>query len=232
MNKLVLFDFDGTLADSAPDLAATANRMRKERGLPELPYDALRPYASHGARGLLKVALDINTDHPDYAQLRVQFLQDYHDHMTELTYLFDGVAPMLSQLEQAGYTWGIVTNKLEYLALPLIRHLGLEETCAVTVGGDTTQHTKPHPEPLLHAASKAGFAPADCLYVGDDLRDIQAGRAAGMATMIAAYGYCAGDDSIGTWQADLTVHHANDIWDGVQRWATGQLSHPSHSATC
>ncbi|WP_232466834.1 HAD family hydrolase, partial [Alcaligenes faecalis] len=121
MNKLVLFDFDGTLADSAPDLAATANRMRKEHGLPDLPYEALRPCASHGARGLLKVALDINTDHPNYAQLRAQFLQDYNDHMTELTYLFEGVAPMLKQLEQAGYTWGIVTNKLEYLALPLIR---------------------------------------------------------------------------------------------------------------
>ncbi|MFD4120143.1 phosphoglycolate phosphatase [Alcaligenes faecalis] len=227
MNKLVLFDFDGTLADSAPDLAATANRMRKEHGLSELPYEALRPYASHGARGLLKVALDINTDHPDYAQLRAQFLQDYHDHMTELTHLFEGVAPMLTQLEQAGYTWGIVTNKLEYLALPLIRHLGLAETCAVTVGGDTTQHTKPHPEPLLYAAKKAGFAPADCLYVGDDLRDIQAGQAAGMATMVAAYGYCAGDESIGTWQADLTVHHANDIWEGVKRWANGQLPRPA-----
>lgn len=219
MNKLVLFDFDGTLADSAPDLAATANRMRKEHGLPDLPYEALRPYASHGARGLLKVALDINTDHPNYAQLRAQFLQDYNDHMTELTYLFDGVAPMLKQLEQAGYTWGIVTNKLEYLALPLIRHLGLEAGCAVTVGGDTTPHTKPHPAPLLYAAEKTGFDPKDCLYVGDDLRDIQAGQAAGMATMIAAYGYCAQDDSLDSWQADLTVHHAADIWAGVQHWA-------------
>ncbi|GHC38504.1 phosphoglycolate phosphatase, bacterial [Alcaligenes pakistanensis] len=227
MNKLVLFDFDGTLADSAPDLAATANRMRQARGLPDLPYEDLRPYASHGARGLIKVALDIHTDHPEYAQLRAHFLQDYHDHMTELTYLFDGVAPLLKQLEQAGYTWGIVTNKLEYLALPLIRHLGLEAGCAVTVGGDTTQHTKPHPEPLLYAAKQAGFAPEDCLYVGDDLRDIQAGQAAGMATMIAAYGYCADDDSIGTWQADLTVHHAGDIWEGVQRWANDQLSRPS-----
>ncbi len=231
MNKLVLFDFDGTLADSAPDLAATANRMRQEHGLPDLPYEALRPYASHGARGLLKVALDINTDHPDYAQLRAQFLQDYNDHMTELTYLFDGVAPMLKQLEQAGYTWGIVTNKLEYLALPLIRHLGLEEGCAVTVGGDTTQHTKPHPAPLLYAAEQTGFDPKDCLYVGDDLRDIQAGQAAGMATMIAAYGYCAQDDSINTWQADLTVHHAADIWEGVQRWAKGQLTSPSPLAS-
>ncbi|HBJ69567.1 phosphoglycolate phosphatase [Alcaligenes phenolicus] len=227
MNKLVLFDFDGTLADSAPDLAATANRMRNEHGLPDLPYEALRPYASHGARGLLKVALDINTDHPNYAQLRAQFLQDYNDHMTELTYLFEGVAPMLKQLEQAGYTWGIVTNKLEYLALPLIRHLGLEAGCAVTVGGDTTQHTKPHPAPLLYAAEKTGFDPKDCLYVGDDLRDIQAGQAAGMATMIAAYGYCAQDDSLSTWQADMSVHHASDIWEGVQRWANGQLSRPS-----
>lgn len=222
MKKLVLFDFDGTLADSAPDLAAAANRLRLERGLQALPYETLRPYASHGARGLLKVALDMNPDHSDYARLRAQFLQDYEANMTSLTHLFEGVADMLQQLEQNHYTWGIVTNKLEYLALPLIRHLGLEQACAVTVGGDTTGHTKPHPAPLLYAAEKAGFQPQHCLYVGDDQRDIQAGQAAGMATMVAAYGYCAQDPAIPEWQADLIAHNAGEIWDGVQRWALGQ----------
>ncbi|HRL22511.1 MAG TPA: phosphoglycolate phosphatase [Alcaligenes sp.] len=222
MKKLVLFDFDGTLADSAPDLAAAANRLRLARGLPALPYDTLRPFASHGARGLIKAALDIQTDHPEYAELRAHFLRDYEANMTSLTQLFDGVADMLKQLEQHQYTWGIVTNKLEYLALPLIRHLGLEQSCAVTVGGDTTGHIKPHPAPLLYAAEKAGFQPQHCLYVGDDQRDIQAGQAAGMATMVAAYGYCAQDPAIPSWRADLIANNAAEVWDGVQRWAQGQ----------
>ena len=222
MKKLVLFDFDGTLADSAPDLAAAANRLRLQRGLAALPYETLRPHASHGARGLLKAALDMTPDHPEYAQLRAQFLQDYEANMTSLTHLFEGVAEMLQQLEHNQYTWGIVTNKLEYLALPLIRHLGLEQACAVAVGGDTTGHAKPHPAPLLYAAEKTGFQPQHCLYVGDDQRDIQAGQAAGMATMVAAYGYCAQDPAIPSWKADLIAHDVAEIWEGVQRWAQGR----------
>src|SRR5690606_12488287 len=193
MQKLVLFDFDGTLADTAPDLAAAANKQRTRRGLAPLDYESLRPFASHGARGLLKAGLDMDPDHPEYESCRQQFLADYEQDMTTLTRLFPGVKELLSTLKQNGYAWGIVTNKVEYLAIPLIVHLGLYTDCAVTVGGDTTDHAKPHPAPLLYAAEKAGFAPSQCIYIGDDQRDMIAGKAAGMATIAAAYGYCGED---------------------------------------
>lgn len=221
MSKLVLFDFDGTLADSAPDLAAAANRLRTQLGLPALPYESLRGYASHGARGLLKAALDIDPDHPLYETYKTQFLADYAKNMTQLTHLFDGIDTLLDKLQKQGYKWGIVTNKLEYLALPLIDHLGLARHSAITVGGDTTGFAKPHPAPLLFAANKAGFKPQDCIYVGDDERDIIAGHAAGMATLVAAYGYCQDDPKISSWNATAVAHRVDEIWPQVQRWALG-----------
>ncbi|HET8597748.1 MAG TPA: phosphoglycolate phosphatase [Castellaniella sp.] len=217
---LILFDFDGTLADTAPDLAAAANRQRAYRGLPPLPYDALRPYASHGARGLLKAALDLSPDAGEYEQTRQRFLQDYADAMLVHTQLFPGVAELLDQLSGAGVPWGIVTNKVESLAVPIVRHLGLETRCRITVGGDTTPHTKPHPEPLLHAARQTGFAPEQCLYVGDDERDIVAGKAAGMATVAAAYGYCSLADPA-TWLADAIARQPADLWPIIQGWQDG-----------
>ncbi|PLC54961.1 phosphoglycolate phosphatase [Pollutimonas nitritireducens] len=219
MQKLVLFDFDGTLADTAPDLAAAANKQRERKGLPPLPHETFRPYASHGARGLLKVALDIAPGDRDYETCRQQFLEDYEQGMTTLTTLFSGVNELLGALKDEGYAWGIVTNKMEYLAIPLVVHLGLFTECAVTVGGDTTSHTKPHPAPLLHAAKETGFAPADCIYVGDDERDIIAGKAAGMATIVAAYGYCGKETALHTWQADAIAESPLDIWPAIQRWA-------------
>lgn len=217
---LILFDFDGTLADTAPDLAAAANRQREYRGLPALPYEALRPYASHGARGLLKAALDLEPGTDLYENTRKKFLEDYAECMLAQACLFPGVRALLDQLEQASITWGIVTNKVEYLALPMVEHLGLKDGCRVTVGGDTTPHTKPHPEPLLHAARQAGFDPAQCLYAGDDERDIQAGKAAGMATVAAAYGYCAPGAPAG-WAADAIADHPGDLWPIIQRWTQG-----------
>lgn len=219
MTKLVLFDFDGTLADSAPDLAATANRFRAEQGLDALPYDILRPYSSQGARGLLKAALDMDTTHPDYLDYRERFLADYASNMTQLTTLFEGVDTLLERLQDDGYSWGIVTNKLEYLALPLIEHLGLAKHCRITVGGDTTAYTKPHPAPLLYAAEKAGFEPADCIYIGDDERDIVAAHAAGMASVVAAYGYCLNDPNINNWNALAVSHTVDEIWPVVKSWA-------------
>jgi phosphoglycolate phosphatase len=219
MQKLVLFDFDGTLADTAPDLAAAANKQRTRRGLEPLPLDAYRAYASHGARGLLKIALDMATDHPDYEDCRRQFLEDYENDMTSQTVLFPGVRELLSKLKENGYTWGIVTNKMEYLALPLVVHLGLAHECAITVGGDTTAHAKPHPAPLLYAAEKTGFEPAQCVYVGDDERDIIAGKAAGMATVAAAYGYCGHHAVTDSWQADIIADTAHDLWPAIQNWA-------------
>lgn len=216
MHRLVLFDFDGTLADTAPDLAAATNKARARKGLAPLPYEALRPLASHGARGLLKASLDIDPDHPEYDTLRRQFLDDYQQDMTSLTVLFPGVEQLLGTLARHGYKWGIVTNKVEHLALPLVEHLGLADDCAVTVGGDTASHPKPHPAPLLYAAEKAGFAPEQCIYVGDDERDIVAGKAAGMPTIAAAYGYC-GLSEVEGWQADAIARTPGDIWQLVQQ---------------
>ncbi|NYT35308.1 phosphoglycolate phosphatase [Allopusillimonas soli] len=219
MNKLVLFDFDGTLADTAPDLAAAANKQRDRRGLPPLPYEALRPYASHGARGLLRAGLGLTPDDDGYEACRQQFLDDYRADMTRHTTLFPGVSELLATLRSHGYAWGIVTNKAESLALPLVAHLGLEDECAVTVGGDTTPHAKPHPEPLLHAARKTGHAPQDCIYIGDDQRDIIAGKAAGMGTVVAAYGYCGTETAVHNWDADAIANAPKEIWPLIRHWS-------------
>ncbi|OXR49653.1 MULTISPECIES: phosphoglycolate phosphatase [unclassified Pusillimonas] len=216
MSKLVLFDFDGTLADTAPDLAAAANRQRERQGLNALPYEMLRPMASAGARGLLKVSLDIDPDHPDYESHRRQFLSDYEQHMTVLTRLFPGVPELLQSLKAQGYRWGIVTNKVEYLALPIVKHLELHTECAVTIGGDTAGYAKPHPAPLLLAAERAGFTPQQCIYIGDDERDIVAGKAAGMPTIAAAYGYC-NPAQVANWQADAIAHQVNDLLGHINR---------------
>lgn len=216
MSKLILFDFDGTLADTAPDLAAAANKARARKGLPPLPYETLRPMASQGARGLLKAGLDMDPDHPDYEACRQQFLDDYEQDMTSGTSLFPGVPTLLATLRDNGYRWGIVTNKVEYLALPLVRHLGLDAECAITVGGDTTANRKPHPAPLLYAADKAGFAPDQCLYIGDDERDIQAGKAAGMKTIVAAYGYC-GHGGAEQWHADALAATPAEVWPAIRQ---------------
>ncbi len=220
MKKLVLFDFDGTLADTAPDLAEAANKQRVRRGLEPLPYETLRPYASAGARGLLKAGLDMSPEDADYDTCRQQFLQDYENDMTRHTTLFPGISELLAALRDHAYVWGIVTNKAEYLALPLVSHLGLADECAVTVGGDTTAHSKPHPAPLLHAAEKAGFAPQDCIYIGDDQRDIIAGKAAGMGTVVAAYGYCGQDTALAAWNADAIASTPQELWPVIQAWAT------------
>jgi len=216
MKALVLFDFDGTLADTAPDLAAAANRQRQRRGLPALPLSALRPYASHGARGLLHAALGMVPEDPGYASARMQFLDDYVADMTRHTRLFPGVAELLARLDAEQIAWGIVTNKASSMAVPLIAHLGLAQACRVTVCGDTTAHAKPHPEPLLHAARSAGYTPQQCVYVGDDLRDVQAGHAAGMPVIIAAYGYCSGQD-VATWQGDACVADVTELYEAIRR---------------
>ena len=221
MKRLVLFDFDGTLADTAPDLAAAANKQRHRKGLDPLPYDALRPLASQGARGLLRASLDMLPEHPEYDICRRQFLQDYEAEMTVLTALFPGVPELLGTLKGHGYDWGIVTNKMEYLALPIVEHLGLHTECVITVGGDTVGHAKPHPAPLLHAAEKTGFAPRDAIYIGDDQRDIVAGRAAGMATVVAAYGYCGEDTAMHSWEATAIASRPENLWDLIEDWARG-----------
>src|SRR5690606_2276321 len=219
MTKLVLFDFDGTLADTAPDLGAAANVLRRRRGLADLPLENYRQYASHGARGLLRASLGMAPDHPEYEAVRDEFLTEYERGMTRYTALFPGIRELLNTLQQAGYIWGIVTNKVEYLALPLVEYLGLHTHCAITVGGDTTPHPKPHPAPLLHAAEKTRFDPIDAIYIGDDERDIIAGHAAGMATVVAAYGYCGAGTAIRGWNATAIAEHPDQLWGIIQHWA-------------
>jgi len=208
---LVLFDFDGTLADTAPDLAFAANQQRARRGLPDLMASAYRAHASQGARGMLRIALGLSPEDAGFDTARAQFLADYAQAMTRATQLFPGIADLLARLRAHGHAWGIVTNKMESLALPIIAHLGLAETCAVAVGGDTTPHAKPHPEPLLYAARTAGYAPDQCVYIGDDARDIAAGRAAGMPTIAAAYGYC-DRASVAAWGAQHVAQRPEDLW--------------------
>jgi len=202
--RAILFDLDGTLADTAPDLAAAANFLRAERGLAPAPYDTLRPVASAGARGLIGAALDIHPGHEQYEDLRGRFLDRYAANMTVHSTLFADVPELLSQLQARGLAWGIVTNKATRFTEPLVPAIGLGHTGCI-VCGDTTAHAKPHPAPLLEAASRLQLAPEDCWYVGDDLRDIQAGRAAGMPTVAAAWGYC-GHTEPAAWNADALLH--------------------------
>ncbi|MBO9538097.1 HAD-IIIA family hydrolase [Herbaspirillum sp.] len=202
--RAILFDLDGTLADTAPDLAAAANFLRSEHGLEPAPYEVLRPVASAGARGLIGAALDIHPGHAEYEALRVRFLERYEANMVTHSKLFDSIPAMLAQLEARGIAWGIVTNKAARFTDALVPQIGLGHAACV-VSGDTTPHPKPHPAPLLEAAKRLQLAPEDCWYVGDDLRDVQAGKAAGMPTVAAAWGYC-GHTEPASWDADALLH--------------------------
>ncbi|MFY3138743.1 HAD-IA family hydrolase [Achromobacter xylosoxidans] len=216
MSALILFDFDGTLADTAPDLAAAANQQRTRRGLEPLPYETLRPVASQGARGLLRVALGLKPGDDEYEPTRLQFLEDYAASSTVHSKLFPGIEALLADIRQRGLSWGIVTNKVTYLTLPIVEHLNLTRDSAVLVCGDTTAHAKPHPLPLQHAAREAGFATDRCVYVGDDLRDIQAAHAAGMPAVAAAYGYVGEDDDIINWEAETCANTPAELWSAIQ----------------
>jgi len=199
--KAVLFDLDGTLIDSAPDLGAAADKMRTDRGLPSLPYELYRPMAGAGARGMLGVAFGITPEHPDFPVMREEFFRNYESCMTQRTYVFEGVVQMIESLVERGIPWGVVTNKSMRFTGPLTKCMPLFATARTVVGGDTTPHPKPHPAPLLEAARQLSIAPIECVYVGDDERDVQAGRAAGMGTVAATYGYLGGTD-VNAWGAD------------------------------
>lgn len=207
----VLFDLDGTLIDSAPDLAGAANDMRLARGLAAAPYERLRPVVGSGARGMLGAAFGITPEHADFEAMKAEFLGLYEGRMTRLTQVFDAVWPLLDALDAHGLPWGIVTNKAERFAVPLVAALKLHPRSATLVAGDTTPHAKPHPAPLLEAARRMDRLAADCLYVGDDLRDVQAGRAAGMATAAAAWGYLGQGESIEAWGADHLLQDPADL---------------------
>jgi N-acetyl-D-muramate 6-phosphate phosphatase len=216
-HALVLFDLDGTLIDSAPDLAGAANAMRLARGLPALPVAELRPMVGAGARGMVGLALGVRPGNEDYDALRTEFLDTYERASLVHTAVFATMHPVLDKLDALGARWGIVTNKAERFTHPIVQGLGLHRRAAVLVCGDTTPHSKPHPAPLLEAARRAGADAGRCVYVGDDARDVQAGRAAGMATLAAAWGYLGQGEPIEAWGADAVLPDPGALlhWLGV-----------------
>jgi phosphoglycolate phosphatase len=207
--RAILFDLDGTLADTAPDLAAAVNLLRTARGLEPTAYDILRPTASAGARGMIGASFGIKPDDEGYLELRDGFLDNYAAAMAVHSSLFPGVVELLAGIEAAGLQWGVVTNKPARFTDPLLPQIGLGHAACV-VSGDTTSHAKPHPAPLLEAAARLGLAPEQCWYVGDDLRDIQAGKAAAMPTIAAGWGYCGPVEPQG-WQADYLFVQPTEI---------------------
>ena len=202
----VLFDLDGTLVDSAPDLAAAADQMRIARGLPSLPYELYRPMTGAGARGMLGVAFNVNPLDAAYEDLRDEFFVDYAACMTQRTAAFDGVPELIEQIRLRHLHWGVVTNKAARFTVPLTRSMPLFASARAMVSGDTTPHSKPHPEPLLEAARRIGVLPTQCLYVGDDERDVVAGLAAGMKTVAATYGYLGNKAKVDAWGAHAQIN--------------------------
>lgn len=207
--QAILFDLDGTLADTAPDLAGAVNQLRISRGLMPTDYELLRPVASAGARGLIGVAFGITPQDDGYTALRDEFLQNYEAAIAVKSRLFEGITELLSGLQDKGIVWGIVTNKIAYLTDQLVPKIGLHHAACV-ISGDTTAHPKPHPAPLYEAAKRINVLAEQCWYVGDDLRDIQAGQAAGMTTIAAAWGYC-GEAAPATWKASALVESPQQL---------------------
>lgn len=207
----VFFDLDGTLADTAPDLVAAANRLLRTKNKAEMPYELLRPMASAGARGLIQKSFGISKDHPEFIPLRDEFLNYYEEALLVHSKLYEGIEELLQKLEDAKLPWGIVTNKQERFTNPLTEQMGLLQRAHCVVSGDTTPFSKPHPEPVLHAAKLAKVDPQKALYVGDDIRDIVSGKAAGMQTAAALYGYCGCDEPPYQWGADYQVQYPAEL---------------------
>ena len=209
--KGIFFDLDGTLADTAPDLVAATNKLLVARNLAPKPYEFLRPYASAGARGLLEGAFGISPDHEDFVALRDEFFNNYEKALLVDSKLFDGIDHLLNQMDAARLPWGIITNKSERFTNPLTDLMGLRQRAISTVSGDTTPYSKPHPEPILHAARTCNIDPSKSIYIGDDIRDVLAGKAAGMKTVAAAYGYCGCKEPPEAWGADYIANHPLDL---------------------
>ena len=220
--RAILFDLDGTLADTAPDLAAAVNRLQSDRGLAPTPYSVLRPTASAGARGMIGAAFGLTPDDAGYEALRLEWFDNYQAAMAVHSTLFGGVLELLSGLNDYGVAWGIVTNKPARFTDPLIPQIGLAHAGCI-VPGDTTGHAKPHPAPLLEGARRLGIDADQCWYVGDDPRDIEAGRAAGMVTVACAWGYCGSIDP-STWGADYLLDTPQELLELV--YATRSSAEP------
>ncbi len=214
----VFFDLDGTLADTAPDLAAALNATLAHFGRPALAFETIRPVVSHGARAMLELAFGLRPGQAGYDAARQYFLAHYRRHIAHQTRLFEGMPELLQRLEEHGLKWGVVTNKPAWLTEPLLAELGLDQRAASIVSGDTTARSKPHPQPLQHACEEAGVTARHCVYVGDAQRDIEAGRAAGMKTLAAAFGYLLPGEDPQQWQADALIDHPLAAWDHIRHW--------------
>jgi len=208
----LLFDLDGTLIDTAPDMAYALNQLLQEQGKTPLPYETIRPMVSHGGAALTRLGFGEQPLEAEFEALRLRFLQIYKQNIARESRLFDGFAELLQQAEEKGLTWGVVTNKPSWLSEPLMKQLKLHRRCASLVSGDTTKERKPHPEPLFHACKEIGVKPEQCLYVGDAQRDIEAGNRAGMLTLAALFGYLGAEDQASDWNADGLINHPSEIW--------------------
>lgn len=208
----LLLDLDGTLLDTAPDMAHALNRLRAAEGLEELPFERIRPLVSHGAPRLIRFAFD-DPEPARYENLRLRFLDLYRTAIAVHTRVFDGFEDVLAAIEQAGMRWGIVTNKPGWLTMPLLEQLGLAARSGCVVSGDTLAERKPHPLPLLHAAGLLGLAPRECVYLGDAERDVQAARNAGMIPLVAGFGYLNDGEDPAAWQPDAVIGRPDELLD-------------------
>jgi N-acetyl-D-muramate 6-phosphate phosphatase len=215
--RLVLFDLDGTFADTAPDLAFALNRTLAANDRPQLPLETIRLQVSHGAVALIMLGFGIGPDHPRFDAHREQLLGIYQQHLARETTLFPGMEELLEQLEQRNIAWGIVTNKPGWLTEPLMQQLGFSERAAAIVSGDTTGYRKPHPTPIIHACGLARCDPAETLYIGDARRDIEAGNSAGNTTLTALFGYIGNEDKPEEWGADGAIEHPLEVLDWIDR---------------
>lgn len=211
--RTVLFDLDGTLLDTAPDLADALNTVLTDNGHPPLPYETIRPVVSHGGIALIDLGFGLEHTDPQFDPLRTQLLDVYRANISRKTRPFPGIAGLLDTLETRGINWGVVTNKPGWLTDPLLRDLELYTRAACVVSGDTLNERKPHPAPMLHACKQAGSTPAQCVYVGDARRDIEAGNNAGMHTLVALFGYIPTDDDPHAWQADAAISTPGELLD-------------------
>jgi phosphoglycolate phosphatase len=211
---VVFFDLDGTLVDTAPDLAYALNQVLHEQGKHPLPYQTIRPVASHGSAGLLGLSFDHAPGSDAFKLLQQRFVEIYQHNLTRQSALFEGIGDIIDHLDKTGKKWGVITNKPAFLTEPLMQALGLTSRAACIVSGDTTANSKPHPEPMLHACKLTDADPARCLYIGDAQRDIEAGRNANMHTIVACYGYIGDDDKPENWQADAMIQHPKEL----QQW--------------
>lgn len=211
--RAVLFDLDGTFADTAPDLAFALNETLRRFGSAELPYGRIRPHVSHGATALIRLGFDLEPGSEPFEERRQVLLQVYRDNLCRETRPFDGILTLLDAIERRALSWGIVTNKPSWLTDPLMAQLGLATRAGCIVSGDTTPNRKPHPEPILHACKQLGVTPGQCVYVGDAERDVEAGRRAGAATLAAAFGYLQSQEDPATWGADGLIAGPLELLD-------------------